>query len=223
MTVCDYHDSPQCFFTAATRESLRPPALSLWMLLLSPTCLAPPASNTRYYSPWPVDTALLTVQQCFCVPLACIDPSWLSRPVQRALHRQASILSERHIVVDISNPRFGVPIKDPEALFVPFKGSFEGQMDATLAGRENNETVKTEWADRVQALCLCVESSLMSYCGVTCAVMVLFCVPGLRELATRARQRGPCCLRSVTVEASENGGGVVSHSVHGRPSHGVSE
>ena len=53
---------------------------------------------------------------------------------QRALHRQASLLSERHIVIDISNPRFGVPIKDPEGLFVPFKGSFEGQMDTTVAG-----------------------------------------------------------------------------------------
>jgi hypothetical protein len=90
---------------------------------------------------------------------------------QRALHRQASLLSERHIVVDISNPRFGLPIKDPEGLFVPFKGSFEGQMDSTVAGA------------LVASIIVChfpTIPRMLEHCGMMCC--------RFRELATRARQ-----------------------------------
>jgi hypothetical protein len=36
-----------------------------------------------------------------------------------------SIYGYRHLVVVVSNPRFGRPIADTESLFVPFKGQFE--------------------------------------------------------------------------------------------------
>ncbi len=50
-------------------------------------------------------------------------------------HRDGLSGPQRCCLITITNPRVGKRIANPEALFVPFKGSFEGATDdASVAG-----------------------------------------------------------------------------------------